>query len=171
MSLWNNLQSLVNLMLLSPHRGCGAYSRGALIRVNTVRGFGITRNEGCINAAVQDGGGVWIFGFSVFALKNAVFRFWCLTQFAGFLQFSLWFSVFVNNDGGFSDFSVQYILRFSGFAKEIATCSRAKTVIPMASYIQLYSILPFLSEEWMTSLICLAAVIWVVTAVKQTVKS
>ena len=27
---------------------------------------------------------------------------------------------------------------FSGFGKEIATCSRAKTVIPMASYIALY---------------------------------
>ena len=34
------------------------------------------------------------FGFSIFA----VFRFWCLGRFAGFLQFSFWFSVFVNND-------------------------------------------------------------------------
>ena len=40
------------------------------------------------------------------ALKNC-FRFWCLVMFAGFIQFSLWFSVFVNNNGGFSDFSVQ----------------------------------------------------------------
>ena len=47
---------------------------------------------------------IWpIFG-SVFALKTAVFRFWCLVRFAGFLQFSLWFSVFVNNNGGFSEF-------------------------------------------------------------------
>ena len=42
--------------------------------------------------------------FRFLHLKIAVFRFWCLPQFAGFLQFSLWFSVFVNNDDGFSGF-------------------------------------------------------------------
>ena len=42
--------------------------------------------------------------FRFLHLKIAVFRFWCLPQFAGFLQFSLWFSVFVNNDDGFSIF-------------------------------------------------------------------
>ena len=44
-------------------------------------------------------GGVGIFGFGQFLarlfqflhLKTAVFWFWCLLQFAGFLQFSLWF--------------------------------------------------------------------------------
>ena len=38
-----------------------------------------------------------------------------------FHQSSLWFSVFVNNDDGFSDFSVQYILRFFGFCQECYT--------------------------------------------------
>ena len=51
-------------------------------------------------------------------------------QFAGFLQFSLWFSVFVNNDGGFSDSSVNAFYGFSGFAKEVTPCSHAKTVTP-----------------------------------------
>ena len=41
-----------------------------------------------------------------------VFQFWSLVQFAGFLQFSLWFSVFVNNNASFSAYG------FSGFAKE-----------------------------------------------------
>ena len=51
-----------------------------------------------------------VFRFSF--LKIADFRFWCLVRFAGFLQFNLWFSVFVKNDGGFSDSSAQFILRF-----------------------------------------------------------
>ena len=50
---------------------------------------------------------IWPMLGSVFQfshLKDAVFfRFWGLPRFAGFLEFSLWFSVFVNNDGGFSD--------------------------------------------------------------------
>ena len=56
-------------------------------------------------------GGHWGFRFCGFGqflirffrfslLKIAVFRFWCLVRFAGFLQFNLWFSVFVKNDGG-----------------------------------------------------------------------
>ena len=40
-----------------------------------------------------------VFWFS--HLKTAVFQFWGLPRFAGFLEFSLWFSVFVNNDSGF----------------------------------------------------------------------
>ena len=74
-------------------------------------------------------GGIGVFGFADFApifdsvfrfslLNIAVFRFWCVVRFAGF-QFNLWFSVFVKNDGGFSDSSAQFILRFSGFAKEV----------------------------------------------------
>ena len=51
---------------------------------------------------------IWpIFG-SVFRFslsQIAVFRFWYFVRFADFLQFRLWFSVFVNNDGGFSDSS------------------------------------------------------------------
>lgn len=46
-------------------------------------------------------------------LKTAVFRVLGLPRFAGFIEFSLWFLVFVNNDGGFSDFFVQCILALS----------------------------------------------------------
>ena len=65
-------------------------------------------------------------------------------RFVGFLQFSLWFSVFVNKDGGFLDFSTQCILLFSGFAKEVTPYSRAKAVIPR-DHLQL--------EECMTNLV------------------
>ena len=71
-----------------------------------------------------------VFRFSL--LKIVVFRFWCFVWFAGFLQFSLWFSVFVNNDAGFSDSTANAFNGFSGFSKEV-TCthrSHAKTVIP-----------------------------------------
>ena len=47
-------------------------------------------------------------GFSVlriWPIFDSVFRFWCFVRFAGFLRCGLWFSVFVNDDGGFSDFS------------------------------------------------------------------
>ena len=57
-----------------------------------------------------------VFRFSLLIIAG--FRFWCIVRFAGFLQFSLWFSVFVKNDGGFSDSSAQFILRFCGFAKK-----------------------------------------------------
>ena len=43
-----------------------------------------------------------VFRFS--HLKTAALRFWCLAQFAAFHQCSLWFSVFVDNHGGFSEF-------------------------------------------------------------------
>ena len=43
-----------------------------------------------------------VFRFS--HLKAAVFRFSGLLRFVSFLEFSLWFSVFVNNDGGFRIF-------------------------------------------------------------------
>jgi len=79
----------------------------------------------------------------------------------GFLQFSLWFSVFVNNDGGFRIFLPNAFYGFSGFAKEVTPRSRAKTVIPK-DHLQL--------EECMPSLVSLA-VIWLVTAAKQTMKS
>ena len=56
-----------------------------------------------------------VFRFS--HLKTAVFQLWGLPRFVGFLEFnfSLWFSVFFNNDGGFS--FVQYILRFFWFCQ------------------------------------------------------
>ena len=85
-------------------------------------------------------------------LKNALFWFWCLARFAGFLQVSLWFSVFVNNDGGFSDFSVSNsFYGFCDLAKDVTPSSRAKAVRPRDHF--QYSILPFLLEEWMTSLV------------------
>ena len=66
-------------------------------------------------------------------------------------------------------FLARVFYRFSGFAKEVTSRSRVKTgAIPKD---HLCSVLPFLLEEWMTSLVCLASVIWVVTAAKQSVKS
>ena len=75
------------------------------------------QNEGALGFSVLR---IWpifdsVFRFSL--LKIAVFRFWCLVRFAGFLQFNLWFSVFVKNDGGFSDSSAQFILRFFCFCQ------------------------------------------------------
>ena len=61
-------------------------------------------------------------------LKTAVFRLWGLPRFVGFLEFSLWFSVFVNNNGGFSvSFSSSTFYGFSGFANEVTSGSRANT--------------------------------------------
>ena len=108
-----------------------------------------------------------IFGsvFLTFALKN------CSISVFGVLC-GLW--VFPNLVFGFQflstmiavlDFSVQCIqYSFSGSVKEVTPCSRTRTVIPRNN---LYSILPFPLEEWMTSLVCLAAVIWVVSTMSQ----
>ena len=71
-------------------------------------------------------------------------------QLASFLQFSLWFSVFVNTDGGILIFLPNAFYIFSGFAKEVTSCSHAKTVIP-GDHLQL--------EECITSLVSLSAVI------------
>ena len=85
-------------------------------------------------------GNFW-FGFSVFALQNYVFSVLVFFPVYGFLQFRLGFSVFVKNDGG-----------FSGLAKEVTPCSRAKIVIPRD---HLHSVLRgFILEGWMTSLGC-----------------
>ena len=50
------------------------------------------------------------FGFRSYKLRFFGFGVSCGLQV--YFQFSLWFSVFVNNDGGFSDSSSQFILRF-----------------------------------------------------------
>ena len=72
---------------------------------------------------------IWpIFG-SVFPFSLLKLRFWCFVRFAGFLQFSLWFSVFVNNDAGFSDSSANAFNSFSGFSKEVTRRSHVKTMI------------------------------------------
>ena len=65
--------------------------------------------------------------FRVSHLKTAVLRFWGLPRFAGFLEFSLWFSVFVNNDGGFSVFFLSSAFYgFSGFAKAPFTWNKSE---------------------------------------------
>ena len=92
---------------------------------------------------------IWPMFGSVFRfshLKTAVFRFWSRARFAGLLEFSLWFSVFVNGDG-FTVFlvlprklhpAVELNLYRPGYFQ--GTC-----------YIACY---PFLIlEEWMTSLV------------------
>ena len=92
------------------------------------------------------------FGFFIFALKSEVFWFRCLAWSAGFLpEFSLWFSVFVKM------MAVFRILPCQGSPS--TPCSRTKIVIPRVHLHQKLYILPFLLEEWMTSLVCLAAVI------------
>ena len=70
--------------------------------------FSLQKHQSWKRGALGSLANVW-FGFSVFAVLVTCAGF-------GFLQFSLWFSVFCKNDGGFSDFSAQCILRFSGFA-------------------------------------------------------
>ena len=100
---------------------------------------------------------VRFFGFSVFWI-------WGLAGFSGFLKFSLWFSVFVNNEGGFSDYFSSAFYGFSGFATEVRQVtprSRGKTGQSFQGTI--YSVVPFLLEECMTSLVYLAAVICFVT--------
>ena len=61
--------------------------------------------------------------------KTKVFRYWCLAQFAGFLQIiSILGFQFLSTmmAPGFSEFSIQCIYGFSGFANEVTPCSRAK---------------------------------------------
>ena len=78
----------------------------------------------CLWVSVVEGG-VGIFGFadlgqvlvprfsvSVVAPKHCGFWYWCLVRFAGFLQFTLCFSIFVTNNGGFSYFSIHCSLQF-----------------------------------------------------------
>ena len=109
-----------------------------------------------------------------------------LRRFAGFVQFSLWFLVFVNNDVGFSlillfrarRFSFFPFLAMNLFAGYGFFCPMHFTVflvLPRKLYptvalklqfqgpLTYDGVLPFLLEEWMTCLVCLVAVIWVVT--------
>ena len=91
----------------------------------------------------------FLFRFSY--LKTAVFRFWCLVRFAGFPRFSLWIRFLSTMMAVFRIFLSHAFYGFCGFAKEAVTpSSRAKAV---RSRDHLYSILTFLLEEWMTSLV------------------
>ena len=53
---------------------------------------------GALEFSVLRFGQFLVRGFFFSHLKTASFQFWCLVQFAGILQFSLWFSVFVHNN-------------------------------------------------------------------------
>ena len=96
-------------------------------------------------------------------LKTAVFPFWSFNCAAcGFSPIESLVFVFANNDGGFSDFSAQCIsYGFCGFAMEVRSRTAVKTVVPRKQ-LQL--------GERVTSQFSLAAVIWFVTAAKQTIR-
>ena len=82
---------------------------------------GVNLNEEGVGIVVFADLAKFWFGFRFSHLKTALFRFFfcffffVVTGFAGYLHLSLWFSVFINNDGGFLDFSVKCILRFFWF--------------------------------------------------------
>ena len=60
----------------------------------------------------------WLFFRSVFRFllqKTSLFRFWWSLRFADFSFFSIWFSVFVNNTGGFSVLVPDVVFDFSYF--------------------------------------------------------
>ena len=92
------------------------------------------------------------FGFSVFALlKLWFFGFGVLPGLWVFSSLVFGFRFLSAVIAVFRIFLSNSFYSFSGFAKEVTPCSRAKIVIPRE---HLYSILPFLLEEWMTSLVC-----------------
>ena len=73
--------------------------------------------------------------------------------------FGFWFLVFVNSDGGFSDLFIQSCpMHFAAFLvlprklHPAIASSRVKIIIQPRDH--LYSILPFLLEKWMISLVC-----------------
>ena len=71
---------------------------------------------------------IWPMFGSVFRfshLKTAVFRFWGPPRFAGFLECSLWFSIFVNKDGVFSG-----LLSSACVAKKVTKTGAKTGVIP-----------------------------------------
>ena len=83
-----------------------------------------------------------VFRFS--HLKTAVFRFWGLPRFAGFLEVFFGFRFSSTMMTVFRIFLSSAFYGFSGFAKEVTPRSRAKTgVIPRD---HMYSVLPFLSK-------------------------
>ena len=112
-----------------------------------------TRKRGALGFSVSH---FW-FGFSDFALWKLRFvGFGVLGGLRVFSNLAFGFRFLSTMMAVFLDFSVQCIqYGFSGFAEEVTPCSRAKTVIPRDN---LYSVLPFLLDEWMPSLVFLADV-------------
>ena len=111
------------------------------------------------------------FGFRT--QETEVFRFYqCLVWSAGFLQFSLWFSVFVNN------FFIQFICWFFWFSvpsqgSPSTPCSRSKIVIPRDHLYQAEPYIAILSFRGMDDKLSLLSSCYfgIVTAAKQTIKS
>ena len=104
------------------------------------------------------------FGFSVFAHtgKHRGFSVLVSCPVCGFSPIQSLVFGFCQQGWRFSGFF--YPMHFTVFL----VLPSAKIVIPRD---HLYSVLLCLLEEWMTSLVCLVADIWVVTAAKQTMKS
>ena len=86
---------------------------------------GVATNEGDVGIfGFTDLANVW-FGFPVFALENCGFSVWGPPRFAGFLECSLWFSIFVNKDGVFSG-----LLSSACVAKKVTKTGAKTGVIP-----------------------------------------
>ena len=79
------------------------------------------------------------FGFSIPTLKLRFLQFWCLV-----FSNLVFGSVFVNIDGGFSDFSIPCILRFYWSCQESYTLQCAKIVIQETTYIAFH---PFFQRD------------------------
>ena len=96
------------------------------------------------------------FGFSVFALENCVFLVLVSNAVCRFSP--IWSFDFVNNNGGFSDFSVQCFILF--FFQVLSWKLHPGVTLNCNSKGPLISfLLQFPLEECMTSLVSLAAVI------------
>jgi len=104
---------------------------------------------------------VRFFGFRT--LKLRFFGFGVLCGLCVFSNLTFGFRFLSTMMAVFQTFLLNALYGFSGFAKEVTPRSRTKAVIPR-DHLQL--------KECMTSLlVSLAAVIWVVTAAKETTKS
>ena len=89
--------SLIYCTLLVEHHG-GQFAPEPFIYFN-IHTCHKPYKEGALGFSVLR---IWPMFGSVFALENCGFQFCVLPRFAGFLEFSLCFMLFVNNDGGFS---------------------------------------------------------------------
>ena len=83
------------------------------------KGFLPSKSKGSARACRKEGD-IGIFGFGNFldrflCQKTSVFRFWCSFRFVHFSFFSIRFSVFVENNSGFSDLLSNVVFGFSYF--------------------------------------------------------